>query len=113
VVLAVSFLTLIGLARAGSILFWSVLPAGNQSGRSGTSSRLVLATLSLLALSLLLAVAASPLKRYTDAAAAQLADRAAYAGAVLGPVGGATATTTRPYRGGEGEVRLPPAKGQP
>jgi multicomponent K+:H+ antiporter subunit D len=112
VVLAVSFLTLIGLARAGSILFWSVLPAGNQSGRSGTSSRLVLATLSLLALSLLLAVAASPLKRYTDAAAAQLADRAAYAGAVLGPVGGATATTTRPYRGGEGEVRLPAAEGQ-
>lgn len=112
VVLVVSFLTLIGLARAGSILFWSVLPAGDLSVRPGTSSRLTLATLGLLALSLLLAVAASPLKRYTDAAALQLADRAAYAGAVLGPVGGAEATTTRPYRGGEGEVRLPAAKGQ-
>ena len=112
VVLVVSFLTLIGLARAGSILFWSVLPASNLSVRSGTSSRLVLATLSLLALSLLLAVAASPLKRYTDAAAAQLADRAAYAGAVLGPVGGSAAATTRPYRGGDGEVRLPPVEGQ-
>ena len=112
VVLVVSFLTLIGLARAGSILFWNVLPASNHSVRSGTSSRLVLATLSLLALSLLLAVAASPLKRYTDAAAAQLADRAAYAKAVLGPVGGAAATTTRPYIGGKGEVRLPAVKGQ-
>ena len=71
-----------------------------------------MATLSLLTLSLLLAVAASPLKRYTDAAAAQLADRAAYAEAVLGPLGGAAATTTRPYRGGEGEVRLPAAEGQ-
>jgi multicomponent K+:H+ antiporter subunit D len=89
-----------------------VLPAGDLSVRPGTSSRLTLATLGLLALSLLLAVAASPLKRYTDAAALQLADRAAYAGAVLGPVGGAEATTTRPYRGGEGEVRLPAAKGQ-
>ncbi|MDI1274415.1 monovalent cation/H+ antiporter subunit D [Polaromonas sp.] len=112
VVLVVSFLTLIGLARAGSILFWSVLPADHLSARPGSSSRLTLATLSLLALSLLLAVAASPLKRYTDAAALQLADHAAYARAVLGPVGGTEATTTRPYRGGEGEVRLPAAKGQ-
>lgn len=113
VVLGVSFLTLIALARAGSILFWSVLPATRASAHAGSPSRLVLATLSLLALSLLLAVAASPLKRYTDAAAAQLADRAAYAKAVLGPVGGAASTTTRPYRGGDGDVRLPAAKGTP
>lgn len=113
VVLVVSFLTLIGLARAGSILFWSVLPGTNPSVHSGSSLRLLLATLSLLALSLLLAVAASPLKRYTDAAATQLTDRAAYARAVLGPVGGEDATTTRPYRGGDGEVKLPPPKGQP
>jgi len=111
-VLVVSFLTMIGLARAGSILFWNVLPAGKLPVRPGASSRLTLATLGLLALSLLLAVAASPLKRYTDAAAVQLADRAAYARAVLGPLGGAAATTTRPYRGGEGEVRLPAAEGQ-
>ncbi len=112
VVLVVSFLTLIGLARAGSILFWNVLPAGDRSVRASASSRLTLATLGLLALSLLLAVAASPLKRYTDAVAAQLADRAAYAEAVLGPLVGAAAATTRPYRGGEGEVRLPAAEGQ-
>ena len=107
VVLVTSILTMIGLARAGSILFWNVLPTGKHSIRAGSSSRLTRATLGLLALSLLLAVAASPLKRYTDAAALQLADRAAYAQAVLGPVGGAAAQTTRPYRAGEGEVILP------
>jgi multicomponent K+:H+ antiporter subunit D len=67
------------------------------------------ATLLLLALGLLLTVGASPMKRYTDAAATQLADKAAYAKAVLGPLGGAAAETTRPYRGGEGEVILPNA----
>jgi multicomponent K+:H+ antiporter subunit D len=110
VVLVTSVLTMVGLARAGAILFWNVLPVGSQPVHGGTSARLTLATLGLLSLSLVLAVAASPLKRYTDAAAAQLADRAAYAKAVLGPVGGAAAQTTRPYRGGEGEVILP-AKG--
>jgi multicomponent K+:H+ antiporter subunit D len=107
VVLVTSVMTLVGLARAGAILFWNVLPADGQHARAGSSSRLTLATLGLLSLSLLLAVAASPLKRYTDAAVVQLADRAAYAKAVLGPVGGTAAQTTRPYRGGEGEVILP------
>lgn len=107
VVLGVSFLTLIGLARAGSILFWNVLPAGHQAVHSGSSPRLTFATLGLLTLSLVLAAAGSPVKRYTDAAAAQLSDRAAYARAVLGPVGGTAAVTTRPYRGGAGEVKLP------
>jgi multicomponent K+:H+ antiporter subunit D len=114
VVLVVSFLTLVGLARAGSILFWNVLPSGKPpSENSGSSPRLMLATLGLLALSLVLAVAASPLKRYTDAAADQLADRAGYVQAVLGPVGGAAAATTRPYRGGEGEVILPSKGAKP
>jgi multicomponent K+:H+ antiporter subunit D len=40
---------------------------------------------------------AEPLKRYTDAAAAQLLDRSAYARAVLGERGLDT-ETTRPYR---------------
>ena len=113
VVLVTSVMTLIGLARAGSMLFWNVLPKGKHTIRPGSSMRLTRATLGLLALSLLLAVAASPLKRYTDAAALQLADRAAYAQAVLGPVGGAAADTTRPYRGGEGEVVLPAQKETP
>jgi multicomponent K+:H+ antiporter subunit D len=113
VVLITSVMTMIGLARAGSMLFWNVLPEGKHTIRPGSSMRLTRATLALLALSLLLAVAASPLKRYTDAAALQLADRAAYAQAVLGPVGGTAADTTRPYRAGEGEVVLPAQKGTP
>ena len=113
VVLITSVMTLVGLARAGSMLFWNVLPEGKHYIRPGSSMRLTRATLGLLALSLLLAVAASPLKRYTDAAALQLADRAAYAQAVLGPVGGADADTTRPYRAGKGEVVLPAQKETP
>ena len=113
VVLVTSVMTLVGLARAGSILFWNVLPESRHSIGAGSSVRLTRATLGLLGLSLALAVGASPLKRYTDAAALQLADRAAYAQAVLGKVGGRAADTTRPYRGGEGEVILPKPKGTP
>ncbi len=113
IVLIAGFLALIGLARAGSILFWNVLPTQGHIGGAGSSWRLTSATLGLLALSLVLAAAASPLKRYTDAAAVQLADRAGYARAVLGPVGGEAATTTRPYRAGQGEVRLPGTREKP
>ena len=107
VVLSAGFLTLVGLARAGSILFWQVLPGNNNMSNSGASWRLTSATLGLLGLSLVLAAFASPLKRYTDAAALQLADRTAYSEAVLGSVGGAGAQTVRPYRGGIGDVKLP------
>lgn len=107
VVLATGFFTLIGLARAGSVLFWNVLPSSHYSTASGTSWALTSATLSLLALSLLLAVAASPMKRYTDAAALQLEDRDAYARAVLGALGQPPAKTTRPYEAGKGEIVLP------
>lgn len=110
VVLMAGFLTLIGLARAGSILFWNVLSSDASQVPAGHSWRLTSATLGLMALSLLLAVAASPMKRYTDATARQLTDRASYAEAVLGAMAGAT---TRPYRGGEGEVKLPNQGAQP
>jgi multicomponent K+:H+ antiporter subunit D len=134
VVLGASFLTLIGLVRAGSILFWHVLPrphpdlarpvpkvldmpdvpdmpiAATAAEPLGLSKRALASTSALLLLGLLLAVCAAPLKRYTDATAVQLADHAAYADAVLGPLGGAAAQTTRPYRGGAGEVVLPDSK---
>lgn len=115
VVLSAGFFTLMGLARAGSILFWNVLPPEPHTRRAGggSSRRMLSATLGLLSLSLALAVYASPLKRYTDAAAAQLADRAAYANAVLGPLGGPAAKTTRPYRGGAGDIILPAPKNSP
>ena len=51
-----------------------------------------------------MAVLASPVKRYTDAATAQLADQAAYARAVLGITG---APTTRPYDGQRTPVAAP------
>ena len=84
VVLLVGFLSLVCLARAGSVLFWAVEPA-RGGGLSGASPRLLLATLSLLGAMLVMVAAASPLKRYTDAAARQLADVAGAARAVLGP----------------------------
>jgi multicomponent K+:H+ antiporter subunit D len=103
VVLGVGFLTLIGLARAGSVLFWHVRPEV-PGGASGASGSLLGATVALLAMSVMLSVWAAPVQRYTAAAAAQLSDRAAYAAAVLPEQGGAAAQTTRPYR-----IPQPPA----
>jgi multicomponent K+:H+ antiporter subunit D len=95
IVLAVGFLTLVALARAGSVLFWSVRPELNvdRSG-AGASPRLVFATVVLLAAGVAMSILAAPLKRYTDATAAQLVDLRAYQEAVLGGVG---VRTTQPY----------------
>jgi multicomponent K+:H+ antiporter subunit D len=92
----VGLLTLLGLARAGSILFWHV----NEQAAAvpaGSSPRLVGATSALLAATVGMTVLAAPIQRYTDAAARQLQDREAYARAVLGPAG-AQQPTVRPYR---------------
>jgi multicomponent K+:H+ antiporter subunit D len=104
VVLAVGFLTLIGLARAGSVLFWSVRP-DVPGGSAGASPMLLLATLSLLAMSVLLSVFAAPVQRYTQATAQQVLQRADYAKAVLGSP---TADTVRPYRVPQTAVELKP-----
>ncbi|MBX3607708.1 MAG: monovalent cation/H+ antiporter subunit D [Piscinibacter sp.] len=104
VVLGVGFLTLVGLARAGSILFWHVRSEPGAV-RAGASPRLVGATLALLAGGIAMSAFAAPLQRYTAAAAAQLLDRAAYADAVLGEQGGAAARTARPYRAPTGGTR--------
>jgi multicomponent K+:H+ antiporter subunit D len=94
VVLVAGLLTIVGLARAGSILFWSVREDLPASASSGGSARLQGATALLLALSVALSVFAGPVQRYAQAAAEQLGDRAAYGRAVLGE----GAQTTRPYR---------------
>ena len=103
-VLGVGFLTLIGLARAGSILFWNVRTDLPASGSAGMSPKLIGATLLLLATTVAMSVFAAPIQRYTAAAAEQLADRAAYARAVLGARGEAT-DSARPYDGTSGGSR--------
>ena len=102
--LHMGLLTMVCLARAGSVLFWSVRPEV-PGGSSGSSAQLLLPTLALLAMSVLMSAFAAPIQRYTAAAALQLTDRAAYARAVLPEQGGAQADTTRPYR--------VPAEGKP
>jgi multicomponent K+:H+ antiporter subunit D len=113
VVLGVSFLTLIALARAGSLLFWQVQPvsagAVDSTVSSGASPRLLAATLMLLGASVALSVWAAPLLRYTDAAARQLGDRAAYAAAVLSGPGGSATRSAQPYTGQPGQPGAPGA----
>ncbi len=104
VVLGVGLLTLIGVARAGSILFWSARDDLVADIQSGASARLLGATLVLLSASVALSIFAAPIQRYTMATALQLGDRAAYARAVLGEQGGMAADTARPYDG-----KAPPA----
>ncbi|HWP19684.1 MAG TPA: monovalent cation/H+ antiporter subunit D [Burkholderiaceae bacterium] len=97
VLLGVGFLTIVGLARAGSILFWQVRPGPESGLRAGASPKLLAATWALLLGSVAMSVLAAPIERYTRAAAEQLSDRAGYARAVLGE--GAVTGTTRPYDG--------------
>jgi multicomponent K+:H+ antiporter subunit D len=100
VVLGVGFLTIIGLARAGVIVFWHVHPPSSEGAvGAGSSRKLLLSIWVFMALTVVLAVLASPVKRYTDATALQLSDKASYANAVLSEQGGANARTTRPYDG--------------
>jgi multicomponent K+:H+ antiporter subunit D len=68
------------------------LPA---AGPAGASPKLVTATMALFGATVAMSLFAAPLQRYTDAAAKQLADRKAYARAVLGAE---ALDTTKPYR---------------
>ena len=63
-----------------------------------------------MALTVAMAVFASPIKRYTDGAAAPLGDPKAYARAVIG-ADAETQPTTRPYDGQRAPVA--PKKEQP
>ena len=110
VVLVVGFFTIVGLARAGVIVFWHIQPDGElPSVASGSSAKLLSAAWAFMAITVALAVLASPVKRYTDEAALQLADTAAYAEAVLGSQGGARANTARPYDGSRNATPAQPA----
>jgi multicomponent K+:H+ antiporter subunit D len=95
VVLAVGFLTIVGLARAGVIVFWHVQPTVD-GGAPGSSANLLAPVWAFMALTVALAVLAAPVKRYADAAAAQLSVNADYGRAVLGA---GAPPSTRPYDG--------------
>ncbi|MCV0440066.1 MAG: monovalent cation/H+ antiporter subunit D [Hydrogenophaga sp.] len=109
VVLVVGFLSIVGLARAGVIVFWHVETEQAVGAASGSSVKLLSAVWAFMLVTVAMAVLASPVKRYTDAAAAQLADQAAYVRAVLGP-DASRQPTTRPY---DGVVPAPTPKERP
>jgi len=104
VVLVVGFLTIVGLARAGVVVFWHVQPDENVHA-SGSSPKLLASAWAFMAVTVAMAVFAAPIKAYTDAAAQQLTDKAGYAAAVLGRQGGADLRTTLPYDGSRGPFR--------
>jgi multicomponent K+:H+ antiporter subunit D len=81
VILASGLLVLVSLSRAGSALFWRTggAPAGEKAGNRYTAA----AAMALLLGTALLTVGAAPTTRFTEAAAAQLADRAGYIQAVM------------------------------
>ncbi|MCX7692143.1 MAG: monovalent cation/H+ antiporter subunit D [Tepidimonas taiwanensis] len=98
VVLGAGLLTLLALVRAGVVMFWHVQPA-EPAPSAGGSGWLLAAPWGLIGLTVLVAVAAGPIKAYTDATARQLADRAGYLQAVLGVAADGGGETTRPYDG--------------
>jgi multicomponent K+:H+ antiporter subunit D len=98
VVLLVGFFSIVGLARAGVVVFWHVQPDA-PSPDAGSSAKLLSAAWAFMAVTVAMAVFAAPIKDYTDATAQQLTDKAGYADAVLGRQGGADVPTTLPYDG--------------
>lgn len=90
-VLAGSLLTIVGFARAGSMLFWKVTQAGPDPAtdtptepQPTPSVMQVAPTMILLAMLATLAVFAGPVMAYFDDTAAQVFDRPGYIEAVLG-----------------------------
>jgi multicomponent K+:H+ antiporter subunit D len=74
---------LVSVARAGSAVFWRVLP-GSPAGAIARPVALVPAV-ALAAVGVAMVAFAAPLKSFADAAAAQILDRGAYVEAILGP----------------------------
>ncbi|MEC7119985.1 MAG: monovalent cation/H+ antiporter subunit D [Pseudomonadota bacterium] len=101
VVLIVGILGIIGLARAGVILFWHVPPDTQPDQEMPPSNRVLISmTLLLLSLGFFMAAFASPIKQYMDATATQLYDRSTYAQVVLGLSAQASdSSSTQLYQG--------------
>lgn len=91
-ILAGSLLTILGFARAGSILFWKstsgdVEKADSDAGVAKATALELAPSMSALALLAGLAVFAGPVFSYLDATSSQLFERNAYVSAVLTPDG--------------------------
>jgi multicomponent K+:H+ antiporter subunit D len=82
VILGTSLVTIIGCARAGSIVLWNTAEE-KAPDASPVARRELLPLAALLACSILLVVFARPIKQYVDAAAAQALTPAGYVAAVL------------------------------
>jgi len=97
-ILVGSLVTIVGFARAGSVLFWkstSLAPAPetgdaplHQIERNAAGTAQVMPVLAMLGLLAALALFAGPLAGYLEATTGQLFDRAGYVAAVLGTNGG-------------------------
>jgi multicomponent K+:H+ antiporter subunit D len=84
IILGSSLLTLIGLARAGSLLIWKTkTPPASDAHRAGLGQAIPF--VALLACSVLLVVFAVPVKHYADATAQQLFSPKGYMDSVLSP----------------------------
>jgi multicomponent K+:H+ antiporter subunit D len=81
VLLGTGFVALIALSRAGSALFWRTTAERTAAARPGPVG--LAPAITVLACGVALALFAAPILRFTDAAAAQLADRRAYAATIL------------------------------
>ncbi|MCZ7563486.1 MAG: monovalent cation/H+ antiporter subunit D [Burkholderiales bacterium] len=95
VILATGLLALVGVARAGSAVFWRVSSEPPGAAKAGAAAAPAVA---LVAAAVLVVACAAPLKSFTDATAAQVLDRRAYVDAVLSPQAPA-------YRPGPREAR--------
>ncbi|MEM9475344.1 MAG: monovalent cation/H+ antiporter subunit D [Pseudomonadota bacterium] len=90
-ILVGSLLTIVGFARAGSVLFWKSTEAtlsadATEDAPAARATALELApAMAGLAMLAGLAIFAGPVATYLEAASAQLYDRAGYMSAVLGP----------------------------
>lgn len=82
-ILVASLLTLIGLARAGSVMFWKTT---HEASHQASSPKLMqwVPVVALFALSILMVVYAASIKRYTDATAKQITTPGDYISAVIG-----------------------------
>lgn len=90
-VLITSLVAIVGLARAGSTVFWKAhaIPEDGQSAPHPAQPLAFAALIALLAMIVALTVAAGPVMTWLDDAAAELFDTGAYVDTVLGPEGAA------------------------